>query len=64
MSAKQFIGLLNQMLKGVSIVSGETPTKESAKFIASGIYKSIGKHSIAKEFEQYCQSVYDIDILI
>ena len=64
MTTSEFTSLLNKTIKVLSVISGETPTKESAKLIASGIYKSIGKHSIAREFEQYCQSVYDIDILI
>lgn len=64
METQDFTSLLNKTIYSLVSISGETPTKESAKLIASGIYKSIGKHSIAREFEQYCQAVYDIDILI
>ena len=64
MAAEDIISFLNQTIRQLSSISGKAPTKEAAKLIASGIYKSIEKRSIAREFEQYCQAVYDIDILI
>ena len=64
METQYFTSLLNTTINSLVFISGETLQKESAKLIASGIYKSIGKHRIAREFEQYCQAVYDIDILI
>ena len=64
MTTNDIICFLNQTIRQLSSISGKTPTKESTKFIASGVYKSIINRSIAREFEQYCQNTYDIDILI
>ena len=64
MTTNDIICFLNQTIRDLQSISGKTQTKESTKFIASGIYKQIINRSIAREFEQYCQAVYDIDILI
>ena len=62
MELKGVIGLLNTILKGIRIVTGEPASLQSAELIAKGILNSITKKSIAEDFKYYVKEIYSINL--
>ena len=62
MELKGVIGLLNTILKGIRIVTGEPASLQSAELIAKGILSSITEKSIAEDFKYYVKEIYSINL--
>ena len=50
----QIVGLLNETLKGIKLITGEEVTEDSARLIMQGILNSIPSKKVTDYFIDYC----------